>query len=218
MLLNICSNRSHSGNIVIVNENGKIGLSKVENDTTTIICSCEYDTIEIIDSCFFLVKDDTVCCYNSVTDKINSYKEVILDLPYFYARDEEYQYIILTYTGEILYRKELNKYNKSEYVCLGNTIKRPVFYDMKYSTYLYPDSNGYRVYPYPINYPIIINGYNVIDVVEMENGIGVIDPFGNHLTDSECEEISLELKITAVNKESRTEKTIPLPNSIYRRN
>ena len=80
------------------------------------------------------------------------------------------------------------------------------------------DSNGYRVYPYPINYPIIINGYNVIDVVEMENGIGVIDPFGNALTDSECEEISLELKITAVNKESRTEKTIPLPNSIYRRN
>ena len=102
MLLNICSNHSHSDNIVIVNENGKIGLSKVENDTTTIICSCEYDTIEIIDSCFFLVKDDTVCCYNSVTDKINSYKEVILDLPYFYARDEEYQYIILTYTGEIL--------------------------------------------------------------------------------------------------------------------
>lgn len=137
---------------------------------------------------------------------------------YVLYNSKKYQYIILTYTGEILYRKELNKYNKSEYVCLGNTINRPVFYDMKYSTYLYPDSNGYRVYPYPINYPVIINGYNVIDVVEMENGIGIIDPFGNALTDSECEEISLELKITAVNKESRTEKTIPLPNSIYRRN
>lgn len=56
MLLNICSNRSHSDNIVIVNENGKIGLSKVENDTTTIICSCEYDTIEIIEHWFLFIK------------------------------------------------------------------------------------------------------------------------------------------------------------------
>lgn len=218
MLLNICSNRFISDNIVIVNENGKIGLSKVENDTTTIICSCEYDTIEIIDRSFFLFKADTVCCYNSATDKTSIYKEVILDYPYLYGYDEEYQYIILADTGEIIHRKRLNKYNKSNYISLGSTTKGPVFYDMKHSTYLYPYGNIYRFYPYSINYPVIINGYNVMDVVEMENGIGIIDPLGNAITDGEYEEVTLELKITAVNKESRAEKTIPLPNGICRRN
>lgn len=218
MLLNICSNRSHLDNIIIVNENGKIGLSKVKNDTTTIICSCEYDTIEVIEHCFFLLKGNTVCCYNSVTDKINVYKEVILDYPYLYCCDEEYQYIILADTGEIIHRKRLNKYNKSNYICLGNTTKGPVFCDMKHSTCLYPDSDGYQIYPYPISYPVIINGYNIMNIVETENGTEIIDPFGNILIDDDYEEIYLELKITAVNKESRTEKTIPLPNSIYRRN
>ena len=57
-----------------------------------------------------------------------------------------------------------------------------------------------------------------MNIVETENGTEIIDPFGNILIDDDYEEIYLELKITAVNKESRTEKTIPLPNSIYRRN
>lgn len=218
MLLNVLSNCSKSDNIIILNEDGKIGLSKIVNNTTTTIFKCEYDTIEVIEHSFFLLKDNTVYYYNSITDNKNIYKEVVLDLPYFYANDEKYQYIIIIDTGEILYKKKLNKYNKSDYICFGITTKGPVFFDMKNNTYLYPDGNGYSFYPYPINHPIIINGNNVINIVNTENGIGIIDSFGNTLTDDNHENITLELKITALNKENRMEKVIPLPNNIYRRN
>lgn len=215
MLFEINGNNS-ADNIVIVRKNNKVGLSKNENDTVIVICQCEYDSIDIINHNFFLYKDDTIFCYNSLTDNKANYNEVVVDVPYIYSCDEEYQYIIHMTTDTIIHRKKLNKYNKSEYVCLGNTTKGHVFYDSKHSEYLYPTEDGYKFYNLPVNYPVIVNGDNTVNIIENENGIGIIDSFGNIIINSEYDKILLELKVTATNKDRTIKQTVPY-KTVYRR-
>lgn len=209
MLFEIGNNHSIPDNIIILNENNKIGLSKTENGKTTVICKCEYDSIDIINNSYFLCKGDIICYYNSFTDEINNYNEVILDVPYIYSCDNSWQYIINMETGKTIYKKRLNKYNKSNYICFGNTAKGHVFYDSKYGTYLYPTDNGYVFYNQPVNNAVIINDNNVTNIVENENGIGLIDSFGNSITDCQYDTIAFELKVTAADKNKETNINIP---------
>lgn len=215
MLFEIGSNRSCSDNVMILNENGKIGLSRLGNNKTINICKCEYDTIDIINHNFFLSNKDTILCYNSIIDKSYNYNEVILDMPYMYACDKEYQYIIYMETGKIIYKKKLNKYNKSSYICIGNTSKGHIFYDTKDGTYLYPDKNGYSFYNLPVSYSIVVNNDNVANVVENENGVGVIDSFGNTIIENDYDKISFEINITAVNKNEEIIKKLWLEKCLY---
>ena len=214
MLLEINNNRPN--NIIVVRKKNKVGLSKIENNTVTVIYKCKYDSIDIINYNFFLHKGDTIFYYNSITDKKAIYSEVVLDIPYMYACDKKYQYIIIMATDEIIYKKKLNKYNKSKYIHIGNTDKGCTFYDSKDSTYLYPTENGYTFYNQPVSRSITINDNNIVNIVENENGIGVIDSFGNIIIDNEYDEISFELNIIANTNNKLTTRNIPC-QKIYTR-
>ena len=202
----------------VLYKNGKTGVCLIEENQAVMICECDYDVIDNFNNNLFLSNDKMTRYYNSITNQTQDFKEVIIDIPYIYGYDKEYQYIIHSETGETIYKKQYNKYNKSYYIYCGDTDKGAVFYDIIFSAYLYPADSGYTYCQYPINHPVIINKNNVINIVDGENGIGVIDSFGNPITDNKYDKISLELKITAENQAERKEKTISVPDGIYTKN
>ena len=200
-------------------KNGKIGLCRIDEGeqkfNIVLICNCDYDTIDNFNHDFFLSNYKTIRYYNSLTKQITDFKEIIMDTPYIYGYDELYIYIISQKTGEAIYKRKYNKYDKSYYLYCGNTDKGAVFYDTTFSTYLYPTANGYSHYEYPLNGFIVINNDNIMNIVDGIGGIGIIDSFGNTIADNKYDAISLELKIRAVSENERIEKTIPLPNCTY---
>lgn len=123
-------------NIFALYKNGKIGLCRIEDENVVMICQCEYDVIDNYNHDLFLSKDDETLHFNSNTKEIRMFNEVIIDTMYLYGYDENYQYIIHQESGKVVYKKELNKYNKSYYVYCGETEKGSVFYDTTFSTYI----------------------------------------------------------------------------------
>lgn len=205
-------------NTFVLHKKGKIGLCRIDDFQAVIICKCEYDVIDTFNHDLFLSNDNGTRYYNSQTKEIRDFKEVILDTPYLYGYDEEYQYIIHQESGAVIHKRKYNKYNKSYYVYCGDTDKGAAFYDSTFSTYFYPTENGYKPYEYPLYHPVIVNKCNVINIVDGENGIGVIDSFGNTVTENEYDEISLEIKVTAKNKKEHIEKNIEIPKGKFNKN
>lgn len=204
-------------NTFILYQNGKVGMCRIENNHADILCRCEYDIVDNINHNLFFSNDIKTRYYNSVTGQIMDFTEITIDIPYIYCSDNEYQYIIYEETGEVIYKRKYNRYNKSCYVYYGDTDKGAVFYDVRYSMYLYPSKSGYKYYQYPINNSIIVNRNNICNIAEDENGIGVIDSFGNMIIKNSYDVISIEIKIKAQNQHESIEKTIPLSKEIYRR-
>lgn len=206
-------------NTYVLHKNGKIGLCRIDEENgrfkPVIICECEYDVIDSVNHNLYFSNDNIIRCYNSYTKQTRDFKEVSVYSPYLYACDETYQYVIYEETGELIFKKKYTDYSKSCYAYCGNTDKGAVFYDARYSTYLYPTDKGYKIYKHLFNNPIIINRNNVINIVESDNGMGVIDSFGNSIIDNEFKEIRLELKVTAISKDNKTEKTVVFPDNIY---
>lgn len=202
-------------NIFALYKNGKIGLCRIEDENINMICQCEYDVIDNYNHDLFLSKDNETLYFNSNTKEIRIFKEVITDTMYLYGYDENYQYIIHQESGKIVYKKELNKYNKSYYAYCGETEKGAVFYDTTFSTYIYPTDNGYKPYEYPLNHPVIVNKYNVVNIIDGENGMGIIDSKGNRIIENNYDEITVELKITAKNKNELVEKIIKIPDNNF---
>lgn len=202
-------------NIFALYKNGKIGLCRIEDENVNMLCKCEYDVIDNYNHDLFLSNDNETCYFNSNAQQIMSFNEVVADTIYIYGYDEEYQYIINQETGEIIYKKKYTKYSKSYYAYCGETEKGAVFYDTTFSTYIYPTEDGYKSYEYPLNHPVIINKYNVINIIDGENGIEIIDPFGNKIIDNEYKTVKFELKVTAINDNEKIEKIIPIPDNMF---
>lgn len=202
-------------NIFALYKNGKIGLCKIQDEKPIMLCECVYDVIDNYNHDLFLSNDAETCYFNSNTQQIMIFDEVVTDMSYIYGYDGNYQYIIKQETGQIIHKKKYTSYSKSYYAYCGQTEKGAVFYDATYSTYIYPTENGYKPYEYPLNHPVIVNNYNVINIVDREKGLGVIDSYGNSIMENQYNRIKIELKITAVNNEEKTEKAIPIPYIMF---
>lgn len=113
----------------------------------------------------------------------------------------------------------VKKYGFDERCCFfcGETKNGPVFYNARYCTYFYPQNNVYKFYDGLFNHPIIINRYNVINISEGDEGIGVINSFGTHILENEYDEINVELKITATKNNAVEEKTIPFLEKTFKK-
>ena len=204
-------------NTFVLYQNGKVGMCKIEDNQANILCKCEYDIVDNLNHNLFFSNDCGIRYYNSITGKIMDFDEITINISYMYCHDKEYQYIIHEETGEIIYKRKYNTYNESCYVYYGDTDRGAVFYDAVYSMYLYPGKNGYTYYQDPINESIVVNQRNICNIAESENGIGVIDSFGNTIIENSYDEIFVEIKITAKNQHKCIEKIIPLSKEIYRR-
>lgn len=202
-------------NAFALHKNGKIGLCRIEDEKLVILCECKYDVIDNYNHDLFLSNDNETLYFNSNTKEIRIFKEIVTDTMYLYGYDEDYQYIIHQESGKVVYKKELHKYNKSYYVYCGESEKGAVFYDTSFSTIIYPTDEGYMPYEYPLNHPVIVNKHNVMNIIDGENGIGIIDSEGNSIIENNYDEITVELKITAKNKNERVEKIIKIPNNTF---
>ena len=154
-------------------------------------------------------------CYNSVTKTVYKFKEVRAQYPFLYCKDEKYQYIINGETGETVYEKEYEPYTNSYFCYCGNTDNGPVFYDARYSTYLYPTENGYKCYGELFNYPVVVNHRNIINISQGENGLGVIDSYGNSIFENRYDYVNVELKVTAIKGEEQINKIIPIIQNTF---
>ncbi|MBO4896842.1 MAG: hypothetical protein J5590_00920 [Clostridia bacterium] len=197
-------------NTFVLHKNGKTGLCRIENSKAVHIADCLYDTVDVLGNAVFLSKEDAVRYYNSKTKAVRDFNEVIIDTPYMYGYGVKYQYIIHSESGKIIYKKKSNKYSRTYYTYCGETDKGPVFFDAKSNTYYYPGDNGYKPHEPHILRPIIINGKNIINITEGENGLGVIDWCGNAITENKYDDISLELNIKAVNSNESIVKTVKI--------
>lgn len=206
----------YGNNLFILYKNGKVGMCRINDNDAEMVCKCEYDIVDNINHNLFFSNDSITRYYNSNNGCVMDFDEITIDIPYMYCYDKEYQYIICEDTGEVIYKKAYSEYSKSCFIYYGDTDKGAVFYDARYSMYLYPADNGYKYYQYPINESIIINRHNICNIAENEKGIGVIDSFGNAIIDNYYDEISVEIKITAKNNHERVEKSISIET--YKRN
>jgi len=152
---------------------------------------------------------------NKKKKSLSEFVEIVENGPFRYCKDEKYQYIIKRETDEVIYKKEYTQYSQSCFCYCGNTEKGPVFYDARYSTYLYPENNGYKVYNELFNYPIVVNGQNVMNITEGDGGVGVIDALGNEILKNQYDSLTVELKITARQGDKTSEKTIPFSKNNF---
>lgn len=50
-----------------------------------------------------------------------------------------------------------------------------------------------------------------------EKGLGIIDSLGNTVLDNNYDEITIELTVSGINKNSKTKKIIKFPNSVFKK-
>ena len=204
-------------NIFVLHKKGKIGAVKIDSNNFFFIAQCEYDTLDTFGHDLIFCNSETVRYYNSTTGNIRDFIDVRVDSPFLYCKDNNYQYIIYPETDEEIYKKEYTSYTESCFIYCGRTGKGPVFYDAMYSTYLYPVEDTYTAYNEFFNNPIIVNGQNILNVTEGENGIGVIDYFGNTVIQNKYDSVQVELKLTATNKTETATKIISFPKNIFQK-
>ena len=196
--------------VLVLHNKGKIGAIRIEEDGAQFIAECEFDTLDSIGHDMIFCNDKKVRYYNSVLKSARDFIDIIVDIPFLYCKDEQYQYILYGESGKELYKKKYTSYSESCFCYCGNTDNGPVFYDARYSTYLYPVNDVYKVYNGIFLQPVIVNRQNVLNVTEGENGLGVVDFCGNTVIDNQYEFIEVELKITATNGNKKEQKIIPV--------
>lgn len=205
----------YGADVFVVHKKGKIGAVMVESEKVCFIAECEFDTLDTFGHDLIFSNDQKVRYYNSATKKSLDFIDIVVDFPCLYCKDERFQYILYGEQGEIIHKKEYTSYSESCFCHCGETDKGPVFYDARYSTYLYPTEDGYKVYKELFNHPIIINRRNVANITEGENGIGLIDSYGNPILDNRYDSIKVELKITAIKGERAENKIIPFSKNTF---
>lgn len=196
--------------IFILHKKGKIGAVRIENERVWFIAECKFNTLESIGHDLIFCNDKKVRYYNSVLKTVRDFIDVIVDIPFLYCKDEKHQYILYGELGKEIYKKEYTSYSESCFCFCGHTEKGPVFYDARYSTYLYPTKEGYKTYDGIFNHPIIVNCQNVLNITEGENGIGIIDSYGNVIVKNHYDSVKVELKVTASKGKEKEQKIIPL--------
>lgn len=197
-------------NLFVLYQKGKIGAVRIDNEEPIMVADCMYDVVETFGHDLIFVKDSGTRYYNVTTKEIYDFKDILVESPFLYCKDEKYQYILYGELGEIIYKKEYTSYSESCFCFCGNTDKGPVFYDARYSTYLYPTEEGYKTYDELFDSPIIINRQNIVNIVETEEGIGVIDSYGKSIMKNCYDSIKIELKITAEKDKKVKNKIIPI--------
>ncbi len=200
--------------LFVLYQKGKIGAVRIEENKRTfkviIVADCQYDTLSNAGHDLFFSCDDNIRYYNAVTKKVRDFIDVNADeYPCLYCKDKTHQYILYGELGEEIYKKEYTSYSESCFTCCGMTEQGPVFYDARYSTYLYPENGFYKVYKGIFNHPIIMNHQNILNITEDGNGLGLIDSCGNVMIENNYDSVTIELTITAVKGNKKEQKIIP---------
>ncbi len=203
--------------VYVLHKEGKIGAVSEEGDKAIFIVPCDFDVMERIGHDLIFCNDKVSEYFNSLTKTVRSFVDIVAEPPFLYCKDEKYQYILFGELGKEIYKKEYNSYSESCFCFCGYSNMGPVFFDTRYSMYIFPSDEGYKAYPELYNHPIVINGRNVANIVESYEGVGVIDSFGNKIADNRHESITVELLITTADHSGTESKVIRCFDGSFKR-
>ena len=205
----------HCDDIWILQKQGKIGAIQTAGEHFRFLAECKYDMLNTVGSDLIFRNGEIVRYWNTSQNRGMDFLELVWEPPFFYGKDHKKQYILSAESGLVIYQTAYTSGHEACFCFLGNTMKGPIFYDARYSTYLYPGEDGYRAYPDLFYHAVIVNGWNTGNLTEGEGGLGFMDSYGNPILSNYYDVIRIELKLTAVNKEEKVEKIISIPKNSF---
>lgn len=99
--------------------------------------------------------------------------------PLIYASNNENYYIFRRGSGEMLWCEKKDQDFMVDTPCYtyrGNIGGKPMFYDLTHGDFITPEDNGYRRHKkFSLNSPVVINGENIINIIEDNDKFGLLD-------------------------------------------
>jgi len=227
-----CVMQIYSKNIVkhyyVVHLNGKVGMLMVTLDNrgrtinAELVVNIECDSVTIFGAPVFinllLLKDDNgQRYYNMDTEKMSDYYNSI------YADVKEKSNILRAYKDGRHYLIDpcndnvlFDIYTGRDYWAVSN-IGSDNFINIDNNWIFVKDENKLKalteynvvaplsIYPFPL-----INHINIVNAIKGENGLGVLDNVGDVLIEPEYDEITYEVRLSAIKGSRTIEKNIPI--------
>ncbi len=143
-----------------------------------------------------------------------SYKKDICE-NYSCFEDENYFYISDKRNGDLIWREERSGGPSPEVQMIGMVRDQPVFWDSVHQNYILPTFKaGHREY-FSLLRPVVVNGDNIINVVEDVGGLGIVDFANPGVIKPKYDKIKLELKVTLENETRVREEYYPIPGGTF---
>lgn len=174
--------------LYVLHKGGKIGAIQF-NDTDLsykVIADTKYDTLDFYwhdllfsDGKEFVYYFCDADHYGHESTRILTSVRIEENAPLIYASDNENYYIFKQGIGEMLWKEEKGQsFMISEpcYLCCGNINGNPMFYDVPHGDFITPEDDGYRRHKkFQITSPVIVNGKNILTVIEDGEKFGLLD-------------------------------------------
>ncbi len=145
----------------------------------------------------------------------NCYKKDNICEDYFSCEDEEFFYIIKKSSGDLVWREEKSGSLAPKVEMIGMVRDQPVFWDSVHQNFILPTFKaGHREY-FSLLRPVVINGDNIINVVEDSGGLGIVDFANPAVIKPKYNKIKLELKVTLEDETRVREEYYPIPGGVF---
>ena len=200
--------------LFVLYKKGKVGavnLSKKKGFCPEWIAKCEYDTLDTNCHDIIFSKEEEylyVSSYGFWRNKEPWYiklclKNLIIDGDFVYGCKGDEYVIFDTRTAKIIWRENIDKTKALNcFVYIGKSEKKPLFYCLTTGRFLKWRGRGYVWMERDcLLKPIIINGENVVNVIESTGGIGLLDLKNSMGVAPVYHKAKVELLVTLENSE-----------------
>lgn len=215
---------------------GRWGAIRVERKADRAIrwiAPCEYDFFDKIYWDYIFRREGEVRCWFDDSETVRVFAEASVENGYIRAKDDKYYYILRMCFGDEVWRCRKDGFrallpdharritDDPSFVYMGEKNRVPLFQDATYAGCLLPDKRGGVVYcrdAPSVIMPIIVNGKNIVNIVQVDGGVNVWDGSAGSCTPGDADgygEIVAELKITLKRNRTKTEKTYALPHGVF---
>ncbi|MBO5163958.1 MAG: WG repeat-containing protein [Ruminococcus sp.] len=214
----------------ILCKSGKFGAVYINSDNSyKWIAPCEYDSIDAFGLYRDLIfsKKGEKRYYFCETKDCKTYLSIKHFGQYLFSIDNDNYYILRINTGEVLWKCSREK-SLIQFPCgdpclvyMGDVNELPLFYDCCNNGYIMPKEKSKLEYQYNIPStikPIIVNGINIVNIVDDLHGVNVIkhnDYDENSKTEYDYDNVTVELKITLKKGKHTEERIFPIPNGKF---
>ena len=171
-----------------MHKGGKIGAIQF-NDTDfsyKVIADTKYDTLDFYwhdllfsDGNEFVYYFCDADRYGYEGTRILSNVRIEESAPLIYASDNENYYIFTQNSGKMLWKERKMQDFMVDTPCYryqGNINGMPMFYDITHGDFITPEDDGYRRHKkFGFESPVIVNGENVLNIIESNGKFGLLD-------------------------------------------
>lgn len=214
----------------ILCKSGQFGAVYIDTDNSfKWIAPCKYDTCNSfgLHRDLLFSKGSNIRYYFWDSNSFRDFTHIQLFENYIFAIDADRYYILRINTGEILwtcYKKDpLYDFTCGNpcLVFMGEADKVPLFYDCTNNGYILPQENSKLEYknnvPSTIK-PIIINGKNIVNIVDNLKGVNAVEYIGQNINKEinyDYDEATVELKVKLKKGEQIEERIYQIPNGHF---